>query len=87
MPPDIEGPLQEEAQRQGTTPELLILNCLRQQFAPETVSEKTQDEDATLADFLTGYIGTVAGSSEAYSENCGQSFAEGLVEKQERGHL
>ncbi|MEM8638030.1 MAG: hypothetical protein AAGG51_04305 [Cyanobacteria bacterium P01_G01_bin.54] len=87
LPPDLAAPLQEEAQRQGTTPELLALDYLRQRFAPEPIVEASSSEDATLADFLAGYIGTVAGSSEAYSENCGQNFTDGLAEKQTRGHL
>ena len=39
----------------------------------------------TLFDFLTGYIGTVAGAAEPYSQDCGRRFAEGLAERQQRG--
>jgi len=87
LPPDIEGPLTEEAQRRGTTPELLVLDSLRILFVPAPASEEPTGEDATLSDFLAGYIGTVEGSSEAFSDNCGQRFAEGLAEKQQRGRL
>jgi hypothetical protein len=66
--PEIEGPPAEEARKRGTTPELLAVDSLRQIFV-------------TLFDFLAGYIGTVNGTVEALSENCGQRFAQGLIEK------
>ena len=77
LPPDIEGPLIEEAQRRGTTPELLVLDSLRTLFVPTPDSDEPTGEDATLSDFLAGYIGTVEGSREAFSDNCGPHFAEG----------
>lgn len=86
LTPDIEGPLAEEARRQGTTPELLALDSLRKLFAPTMATDKTAGGE-TLFDFLSGYIGTVGGTTEALSENCGQRFAEGMAEKQQRGHL
>ncbi len=85
LPPDLEGPLTEEAQRRGTTPELLVLDSLRQLFVPSPAAAESTGEDATLFDFLAGHIGTVAGSMEAFSDDCGQRFAEGLAEKQPRG--
>jgi hypothetical protein len=87
LPPDIEGPLIAEAQRRGITPELLVLDSLRTLFVPAPASEKQTGEEATLADFLAGFIGTVEGAREAFSESCGQRFTEGLAEKQQRGHL
>ena len=87
LPPDIEGPLIEEAQRRGTTPELLVLDSLRTLFVPTSAPEELTGEDATLSDFLAGYIGTVEGSREAFSDNCGQRFTEGVAEKQQRGRL
>ena len=86
LPPDIEGPLAEEAQRRGTTPELLAVDCLRKQFIPATATDKGAERE-TLFDFLSGYIGVVNGTMEALSENCGRRFAEGLAEKQRRGRL
>ena len=79
LPPDIEGALTEEAQRRGTTPELLVLDSLRTLFVPIPALEELTCEDATLSDFLAGYIGTVEGSREAFSDNCGQRFAEGRL--------
>jgi hypothetical protein len=39
----------------------------------------------TLYDFLADYIGTVEGSTEAFSEDCGRRFADGLADKQQKG--
>lgn len=85
LPSDLEGALLEAAQRQGTTPELLVLDSLRILFLPAPAPEETTHRDATLADFLAGYIGVVEGTTEALSDNCGHHFAEGLLEKQQRG--
>jgi hypothetical protein len=84
LPPDLEGRLADEARRRGTTPELLALDGLRQLFAPPPTGNGAESS-GTLFDFLAGYVGTVAGASEPYSEDCGRRFAEGLAEKQQRG--
>lgn len=86
LPPEIEEPLTKAAQEQGTTLELLAIDCLRQRFTPSPTEEKAS-ENETLFDFLSGYVGTVDGPAEALSENCGQRFTQGLLEKQRRGHL
>ena len=54
---------------------------LRKLFGPTPASEEPTSEDATLFDFLAGHIGTVEGSTEVFSDNCSQRFAEGLAEK------
>ena len=86
LPPEVEEPLTEAARKQGTTPELLAVDCLRKLFISAPASD-TSVEGESLFDFLSGYVGTVSGSTEAFSENCGRRFAEGLVEKQRRGHV
>lgn len=86
LPPEIEGPLMEEARKKGITPELLAVDCLRKLFAPLPEGGKPIAGD-TLFDFLSSYVGTVNGTTEALSENCGQRFAQELVEKQRRGHV
>lgn len=86
LPPEVEGPLAEEARKQGITPERLAVDCLRKLFTPSPVVGKP-GEGESLFDFLSGYVGTVSGTTEALSENCGQRFAQGLVEKQQRGHV
>lgn len=89
LPPEIETLLAEEAQRQGTTTELLTLDKLRALVSPETASGtlKNSDHEETLYDFLQGYVGTVDGSTEALSENCGGRFAEDMVKKHHEGKL
>ena len=86
LPPDLEGRLADEARRRGTTPELLAVDGLRQLFAPPPANSGGEGR-GTLFDFLTGYIGTAAGSGEPYSGDCGRRFAGGLAEKQQRGRL
>ena len=84
LPPEIEGPLREEARRRGTSPELLALDALRVRFAPPVTPSPDQRPEPTLADFLNGYVGIVEGSTEALSERCGERFAEGLAEGRSR---
>jgi hypothetical protein len=86
LPADVEGPLLEEARRQGTTPELLAINALRKLFAPPP-AEGTPAAGETLFDLLSDCIGTVSGTTEALSENCGQRFTQGMRDKHERGRL
>ncbi len=60
VPPDIEGPLAEEARRQGTTPELLAVDALRARFGPDVPPAN----GATLADFLADHIGVLGTGNE-----------------------
>jgi hypothetical protein len=85
LPPEVEGPLAEEARRLGTTPDLLAIDYLRERFVPTSRGVET-GTDATLYDFLSGYVGTIDGTTEALSEETGRRFAEGLVDKHSRGH-
>jgi hypothetical protein len=84
LPAEIDGPLVEEARRRGITPERLALDTLRQRFTPSVASPSEEPPDTTLADFLTGYVGLVEGSTETLSERCGERFAEGLAEERSR---
>jgi hypothetical protein len=59
---EIEAALAEQARRQGTTPELLALDCLRQHFLSPTATEGTGQKTETLADFLAGHIGVLSSS-------------------------
>jgi hypothetical protein len=85
LPPEVEGPLAEEARRRGTTPELLAIDYLRERFAPSSPDVEA-GTNATLYDFLSGYIGVIDGTTEALSEETGRRFVEGLVEKHKREH-
>jgi hypothetical protein len=41
-----------------------------------------------MADVLAGYTGVVSsGGKDAYSENCGERFAEGMEQKRREGRL
>jgi len=85
LPPDIEGPLVEQAYKRGLTPEQLVLDSLRALFVPGAAEGGAAE--GTLLDFLDGYIGTISGTTEALSEDTGRYFTEGLIEKQKQGHL
>lgn len=85
LPPELEGPLAEQARRQGTTPEQVAVESLRALFH-ETAAQPGHGE-GTLFDFLAGYVGTIDGSSEPLSENTGRRFTEGLLKKQRLGNL
>ena len=81
LPPDIEDALAEEAQRLGTTPELLVLHSLRKLFVSAPDMDSSPIQDRTLYDFLADSIGTIEGSTEAFSEDCGRRFADGLIDQ------
>jgi hypothetical protein len=85
LPPELEGPLAEAARKLGMTPEALVLESLRERFGSEESGAEREGE--TLFDFLAGHVGTVSGTTEALSEECGRRFAEGLIEERERGRL
>ena len=51
------------------------------------VREIEKEKNKTLFDFLSGHIGTVSGTTEALSKDCGKHFTDGLVEKKRRGRL
>ncbi len=82
LPPDIEGSLVKEAQRLGTTPELLALSGLRRLFVSADASEG-QEKAETLFDLLINDIGSVEGTTEALSEHCGEHFSAGLSDRRE----
>lgn len=84
LPPEIEQSVARQAERQGTTTEVLALDALRRMFAPPP---EKPDNPETLYDFMQGFIGTVDGSPAAYSEHCGEKFAEGMAQKQREGRL
>lgn len=83
LPPDLEDRLAAEARKRGTTAELLALDSLRRLFVPPPTGPTEGAE--TLYDLLAGFIGTVNGTTEALSENCGQHFAEGLADQHQPG--
>jgi hypothetical protein len=74
---DIETALAREAQRRGTMPERLALDSLEKLFLQMTPDAASGEE--SLVDFLSGYIGTIEGTGEALSENCGRRFTQGRL--------
>lgn len=82
IPADLEGALARAAQHYGVAVERLALETLRERFAPET---RPAPGHATLLDLLGDGIGAVAGSPEAWSERCGERFAEGLSTERRPG--
>jgi hypothetical protein len=89
---DIESALAEEARKQGTTPEMLALDCLRERFVPAGTGEPSVGEQGTLADFLAGFTGVLASGEHVpggarMSEDTGKKFAAGMVQQRQRGRL
>jgi hypothetical protein len=91
LSPEIERALTEQAERLGTTPELLALDSLRERFVAPSVPEETPQE-GTLYDFLQGYIGVIHSSEYVpggaqMSKDTGRKFAEGMLKKRQAGKL
>ena len=59
LPPDIERVQVEHARKQGTTPELLALDSLRERFILPSPSDSAAESERTLADFLGKHIGVL----------------------------
>ena len=92
LTPDIERALAEQARRQGTTPEVLALDILRERFVHTVATEPAVGQQETLADFLVDHIGVLSSSEyipggARMSENCGRKFAAGLLKKRQKGQL
>ena len=71
IPPEIEVHLVEEARKRGITPEALALESLHRSFV-STAPKGDPGNVGSLFEYLSGYIGTVDGASEAFSEKCGK---------------
>ena len=85
LPQELEQPLADAARNLATTPESLAIEWLRDRLG--MVSAPANDSGESLFDLLAGHIGAVEGSSEAWSERCGERFADGLEEKARQGRL
>ncbi len=90
LTPALEQAVIERAKQQGTTPELLALDKLNEQFLPLLPSAPSQANN--LADYLGEFIGCldsgelVPGGARM-SENIGEKFAEGMLQKRNEGRL
>jgi hypothetical protein len=76
VPDELAGPLADEARRRGTTPELLALEGVRRVLPPP---DPPPPSGRSLLEFLGDYVGSVEGSGEAFSQDCGRRFAEDLA--------
>jgi hypothetical protein len=92
LPPDIEQALVEHARKQGTTPELLALDSLRERFLPSLLLDRPNEGEETLAAFLGPHIGVLHSSEHIpggahMSEDSSEKFAAGMVKKRQQGRL
>lgn len=93
LAPELERALAEAARQQGTTPELLAVECLRQCPLPaaDPVAPAAAEYE-TLADFLAGYVGVLNSGEHVpgganLSEQTGRRFAAGMKTRREQGRL
>jgi len=83
IPPELEAKMAEAAKREGTTLERLAVESLQRIYAAPT-SLAALPNGGTLADFLQGYVGTVAGSDEAWSLQTGERLTDMLLGERHR---
>lgn len=88
---ELEQALAAEAEQQGTTPEMLALDALRERFLAKNAPSQAESE-GTLADFLAGFVGAVHSSEQIpggarMSEDTGKKFAAGMARKRGAGKL
>jgi len=91
LPPELEQVLTEQAQQQGTTPELLALDKLRGLFQPSLETQASSGE-GSMADFFSEFIGTIHSSEIVpgganLSENTGRKFKDIMLKKHQAGKL
>ena len=75
VPNEWIAPLTEAANLKGTTPEELALEGVRSVLPPE----RQPTERGSLLTLLGDVVGSVAGTGEAFSQDCGRRFSEGLA--------
>lgn len=92
LPPDIEQAVVDQAREQGTTPELLVIDSLRERFLLSPSFSVPTEGGGTLADFLGNHIGVLHSSEHLsggarMSEDSGKKFAAGMHKKRQQGRL
>src|SRR5688500_19585338 len=91
LTPDLEQALTAEAGRQGTSPELLALDTLREKYVKAEPPEDAGAE-GTPYDLLKDYIGVVDSrdlipGGAQMSTDTGRKFTEILLEKRRQGRM
>jgi hypothetical protein len=82
LAPHVEAQLREKAASMGQDPAAYVASLVDQDLRPGESTSKT------LADMLEGRVGRInSGGKENLSEECGEKFADYLVQKQREGHL
>lgn len=92
LTPEIERALEEQARAHGTNPEQLALEILSRQLVAPAELKPDSTFEGSLADFLGDLIGSLHSSEHVpggaqMSESTGKSFAQGLLNKRQQGHL
>lgn len=90
LPPEMETRLHRRAERAGQDLPSFLLAVADREAQEETEEEEMAEEEqeGSAYDLFAGRIGRINGSSEAtWSENCGEEFTKGMVEKRRQGHL
>jgi hypothetical protein len=85
LPPELEQAITEQAQRQGTTPELLAVEKLRGALLP-VLPQVADITGSTMADFFAGYVGGLHSSEYVpggaqLSKDTGKKFKELLLKR------
>lgn len=75
VPDELAAPLAAEAARRGTTPQALVLDHLR-----TLVTTPTPPPAGSLLEYLGARVGSVTGTGEAFSQDTGRRFADGLAQ-------
>lgn len=83
LTPDAEARLRRRASREGKDAQTVALRLLTERLTDEE-EDDSLPSGRSMADLFAGRVGLAAGSGEAFSENGGQRFAEGLARKHGR---
>jgi predicted transcriptional regulator len=92
LSPDLQQALDDAAREQGTTPQTLAAEWLRERLFPTSSQAYAATGPRNLAERLAGYVG-VLDSGEHFpggaqmSERTGEQFTDILVQRREQGRL
>ena len=85
LPPELERVVTERAEKQGTTPELYLLEEMNERYLSELPAAQEPAHE-TMADFFEGYAGTVNSreimpGGAHLSKDTGRKFRELMLRK------